>query len=179
MSEILRKKSMKLVAMMSSNQQTALKNSTNSFLTSSQRAHAQGMLSVYDESIDLLEAMIETNKSEVLKAQLLSTLVLGLKERHRITEELDSVVKRMNMRNVEGSFEITESGRASIVDTLLAVIDVIKLPEDKKDNWIEKALELFPNARQMTAEESANYEASLDKLYEPTGRNFFDSGLNK
>ncbi|ASA20966.1 hypothetical protein [Paenibacillus donghaensis] len=46
--------------------------------------------------------------------------------------------------------------------------------EQPKRNWLAEAEELFPGIQEFTEEEALRYEESLNKIFKPTGRNFFD-----
>ena len=48
---------------------------------------------------------------------------------------------------------------------------LIELPDR---SLIEEALQLFSDSRDFTESEAERYEATLDRLFKPTGENFFD-----
>ena len=44
----------------------------------------------------------------------------------------------------------------------------------ERKNWFEEAQNFFPGAREFTKQEADSYEATLSRLFQPTGKNFFD-----
>ena len=66
------------------------------------------------------------------------------------------------------------------IDNILTEFDSIEqdnifiAQESTKKSWINQAMDIFPETRNMTKEELSSYQKSLKKIFKPTGKNFFD-----